>query len=86
MEWPPARRFPRRVLLARVPDPRNTPKSNTEWWRNKIQGNRDRDRRVDDILRQRGWTVLRFWEHDSSDDIIRAVVRHLESTDPRRSI
>ncbi|TDH45800.1 very short patch repair endonuclease [Mycobacterium eburneum] len=58
-----------------------TPKSNTEWWRAKIQANRDRDRRVDDILRQRGWTVLRFWEHNNSVDIIRSVVDHLESAD-----
>jgi DNA mismatch endonuclease (patch repair protein) len=55
-----------------------TPKSNTDWWRNKIQGNRARDRRVDEILRQHGWTVLRFWEHDEGDDIVRSIALHLE--------
>lgn len=58
-----------------------TPKSNTDWWRNKIRGNRERDRRVDDILQQHGWTVLRFWEHDDIDGIVRSIALHLESTD-----
>lgn len=57
-----------------------TPKSNTDWWRNKIEGNRARDRRVDDLLRQKGWTVLRFWEHDDTEAIVQAITRHLEST------
>ncbi len=54
------------------------PKSNTAWWQNKIQTNRARDRRVTDILLQRGWTVLRFWEHDDNDDIVWSVRRYLE--------
>lgn len=54
-----------------------TPKSNTEWWRAKIQTNQDRDRRSDQILRDRGWTVLRFWEHEDTDDIVRTVTAHL---------
>jgi DNA mismatch endonuclease, patch repair protein len=58
-----------------------TPKSNTDWWQKKIQGNRDRDRRVNDILLQQGWTVLRFWEHDGTGDIVRAIAHHLESTE-----
>ena len=59
-----------------------TPKSNTEWWHEQDrEATRTRDRRVDEILRQRGWTVLRFWEHDDSDDIIRSVVHHLELAD-----
>jgi DNA mismatch endonuclease (patch repair protein) len=58
-----------------------TPNSNTEWWRDKINSNQDRDRRVDEILRQRGWTVLRFWEHDNADEVIRSIALHLESRD-----
>jgi DNA mismatch endonuclease (patch repair protein) len=61
-----------------------TPKSNTEWWRSKINGNRDRDLRVDEILRQSGWTVLRFWEHDDSEQIIESVVQQLEAIDGSR--
>ncbi len=39
-----------------------SPKSNTEFWTNKIQRNRRRDRRTNDLLRKRGWIVLRIWE------------------------
>lgn len=59
-----------------------TPKSNTEWWKSKIQTNQDRDRRADRILRDHGWTVLRFWEHDDVDAIVRAVTAHLEVAVP----
>lgn len=57
-----------------------TPKSNREWWRAKIKTNRSRDRRVDAILRDRGWTVLRFWEHDPPLAIIESIIEHLEGT------
>lgn len=58
-----------------------SPKSNGEWWKSKIQGNRDRDLRVDAILRERGWTVLRYWEHDDPVAIVDAVVRQLTGFD-----
>ncbi|WP_156687469.1 very short patch repair endonuclease [Mycobacterium sp. Marseille-P9652] len=61
-----------------------TPKSNTGWWRNKIEGNRARDRRVDELLRRNGWTVLRFWEHDDTEAIVEAITQYLESTTGRR--
>jgi DNA mismatch endonuclease, patch repair protein len=56
-----------------------TPKSNTDWWRNKLEGNRERDRRIEGILQQHGWTVLRYWEHEIKDDIVRSIALHLES-------
>ncbi len=39
-------------------------KSNIEFWHNKIENNMKRDRKVNRILKQQGWTVLRFWESD----------------------
>ena len=39
------------------------PRTNSEFWRNKIETNRARDKRVTRQLRNQGWTVLRFWEH-----------------------
>lgn len=35
-----------------------------KFWRDKIQGNMRRDRRITRQLRRSGWSVLRFWEHD----------------------
>lgn len=39
------------------------PKTNADWWREKIKANRRRDRDTDHMLKAQGWTVLRFWEH-----------------------
>jgi DNA mismatch endonuclease (patch repair protein) len=39
------------------------PKQNAYFWRNKLLGNRRRDRAVNRILRRAGWRVLRIWEH-----------------------
>ena len=39
------------------------PSSNQEFWDAKYERNRKRDRKVNRFLRQAGWTVLRFWEH-----------------------
>jgi len=40
------------------------PKQNAKFWRDKITGNKARDRRVNRLLRKRGWTVVRIWEHE----------------------
>lgn len=39
-----------------------TPKTNANAWREKIQRNQARDRRVDRALRRDDWIVLRVWE------------------------
>lgn len=38
------------------------PKSNQEYWREKIKANRLRDRRVKRALIKQGWIVLELWE------------------------
>ena len=35
-----------------------------KFWKNKIEGNMRRDRRITRKLRCNGYSVLRFWEHD----------------------
>jgi DNA mismatch endonuclease (patch repair protein) len=40
------------------------PKTNTEFWRSKLEANRKRDRRVNRELRDLGWSVIRIWEHE----------------------
>lgn len=39
------------------------PKSNIEFWNNKITTNKKRDRRVNVELKGKGWNVVRIWEH-----------------------
>lgn len=38
------------------------PATNSQFWREKLEGNVRRDRRVVDELQSKGWTVLTVWE------------------------
>jgi DNA mismatch endonuclease (patch repair protein) len=40
------------------------PKSNQGYWKAKIDGNIDRDKRNREQLHKEGWTVLQVWEHE----------------------
>jgi DNA mismatch endonuclease (patch repair protein) len=40
------------------------PKSNRDWWTEKIEQNRLRDADTDRRLIAEGWTVERVWEHE----------------------
>jgi len=54
------------------------PKANAAWWREKLAQNMERDRETDRILTERGWLVLRFWEHEPWAEVadrIQAAVR-----------
>ena len=44
------------------PDCYRAPKSNQEFWEQKVEGNRRRDRRVTRQLREAGWSVIRVRE------------------------
>lgn len=41
----------------------------SEFWRNKIVGNIERDTKNNRSLRDMGWTVVRLWESDIRADI-----------------
>ncbi len=41
---------------------RHWPKSNVEFWKNKIEGNMRHDQQVKESFENRGWKVLRIWE------------------------
>ncbi|WP_371664953.1 very short patch repair endonuclease [Streptomyces sp. NBC_00280] len=49
------------------------PKANADWWRAKLDKNMARDRETTELLRSAGWTVLRFWEHESAEDVARRI-------------
>jgi DNA mismatch endonuclease (patch repair protein) len=54
------------------------PKTNTEWWAQKLAWTRERDERNNQELRRAGWLVVRIWEHDSTveaADTVEAAVR-----------
>lgn len=49
------------------PDHGTTPKSNTEFWREKIRRNVERDRDTRLQLEAAGWIGLQVWEHDDPE-------------------
>jgi DNA mismatch endonuclease (patch repair protein) len=40
------------------------PKTNAEWWWQKLATNRQRDLETDRLLAGEGWVSYRVWEHD----------------------
>lgn len=51
------------------------PTSNRDYWSAKIHRNRDRDQRTTEALLSAGWTVLRAWEHERSEDVAEQILR-----------
>lgn len=39
-------------------------KTNKTFWVKKLKYNKERDKRINDILKKRGWKVLRFWDDE----------------------
>jgi len=53
-------------------------KSNSDYWDEKIKGNRVRDLDTNMHLEEQGWRVIRVWEHESATaaaDLIAEAVR-----------
>lgn len=55
------------------------PKSKLEFWRPKLEGNRQRDLRKRGELEARGWSVLEVWECQTSADDLEALVKRIKS-------
>lgn len=39
-------------------------KTNRKFWTKKLKYNKERDEKINRVLKKRGWTVLRFWDDD----------------------
>jgi DNA mismatch endonuclease, patch repair protein len=50
------------------PDHYVPPRTNPGYWSDKVARNVTRDRDTDQQLEAAGWLVLRFWEHEPSDE------------------
>lgn len=50
------------------PEHYKEPKTNAGYWHKKLDGNRKRDGRADSALEKMGWTSLRVWEHEVTDE------------------
>jgi len=47
------------------PEHATWPAANAEFWREKIETNRLRDRDTDARLEAQGWAIVRVWEHET---------------------
>jgi DNA mismatch endonuclease (patch repair protein) len=54
------------------------PRSNSEWWRWKLERNRTRDASTNDILTQAGWLVARYWEHQTMTEVTQDIIRKVK--------
>ncbi len=53
------------------------PETRTEFWMNKIDGNVRRDDAVNTKMKEAGWRVMRFWEHEireNPEKVVLAIV------------
>lgn len=51
------------------PDHYRPSTKNAGFWREKLKDNQRRDAETNDALREAGWQVLRFWEHEDPLEI-----------------
>jgi len=55
------------------------PKTRTEWWKAKIEGNVARDKRQQEELRKLGWKVVVIWECELTTDAWLNAMRNTQS-------
>lgn len=53
---------------------------NVGYWGEKVANTQARDRETNQTLADRGWTVLRFWEHESPTAVVDAIERAVRGT------
>lgn len=67
------------------PQHATAPKANADWWREKLERNRERDRDTDRRLLDQGWLPVRVWEHEDMTEAALAVVEVVRRRQPARS-
>lgn len=58
------------------------PRTNRDYWSNKIERNAVRDRDTDDLLVAAGWTVIRIWEHERPEGAVARIQRAVSDSAP----
>jgi DNA mismatch endonuclease (patch repair protein) len=66
------------------PEHASQPKSNAEWWRQKLHRNMARDAETTEHLVAAGWEVLRFWEHEAPEDVALRIAAAVERRKAQR--
>ena len=53
------------------------PKTNVDFWTQKLQRTQERDLRNTLVLEASGWSVLRVWEHLGPEDAVKKIISRL---------
>jgi DNA mismatch endonuclease (patch repair protein) len=62
------------------------PKSNQLYWKPKIDRNVERAKEVNKKLRNNGWKVIRFWEHEINKNSGRCAEKVTKAYQERRNV
>lgn len=65
----------------RCPDHATDPKTNSDYWKPKLERNVERDRETDRLLAKSGWLSIRIWEHE---DLSQAALQIAKTVRQRR--
>jgi DNA mismatch endonuclease (patch repair protein) len=57
----------------------NLPATNKKYWIPKLKGNKNRDKKVNRLLRRDGWKVIRFWEHQIRKSLAKCIERTIST-------
>lgn len=58
-------------------------RTNADYWSRKIEGNQARDAKTDELLREAGWSVMRFYAHVPPETAAREIVDRVHSKQPK---
>lgn len=64
----------------------NLPKTNMEFWKKKLQRNIERDQEVNAHYEEKGWNLLRIWEHEIKEDLNGTVTKIAEFIDKNKPL
>lgn len=56
----------------------------SDFWKNKISKNRERDAKNHPMLREMGWTIIRLWQHElkqNFDGCIERIISAVHGTE-----
>ncbi|MDG6221912.1 MAG: very short patch repair endonuclease [Candidatus Bathyarchaeota archaeon] len=60
------------------PEHGHTPKSNQKYWIPKLEKNKQRAIKKDERLKNAGWKVMHFWEHEIDD--LNPIIQKIKKT------
>lgn len=63
------------------PEHANMPKTNADFWKKKLERNKERDKEVNRNYKENGWNIKRIWEHEVKNDLDKVIVELSEFID-----